>query len=331
MERGNVMTSAFIAPRRTLTILGLSLIVASAAQANCKIEKYAEMPVTMEGTRPIAAGTINGQPARFVIDSGAFYNTMPHDVAKKYGLSLKAGKVDYMVGAGGNSTVYEGNAKTFSLNGFLGGQQLQNIKFMVADKFSSFGHDGLIGQNTIGHDDTEYDLANGFVRLFRTKDCGDAPLAYWHGTLPVYVVSFEGRSAHTPHILGTATLNGKEIRVMFDSGASRSILTTRAASRLGIKLDDDKVVAAGTTRGIGDKISETSRARFDELDIGGEIIKNARLNVSDIELMPDGRPADMLLGADFFLSHRLYVAAFQRKLYFTYNGGRVFDLGAPTK
>jgi hypothetical protein len=37
---------------------------------------------------------------------------------------------------------------------------------------------------------------------------------------------------------------------------------------------------------------------------------------------------DMLIGADFFLSHRIYVANSQRKLYFTYNGGPVFNLTA---
>jgi tetratricopeptide (TPR) repeat protein len=37
----------------------------------------------------------------------------------------------------------------------------------------------------------------------------------------------------------------------------------------------------------------------------------------------------MLLGADFFLSHRIYVANGQRKLYFTYNGGPVFNLDRP--
>jgi tetratricopeptide (TPR) repeat protein len=36
--------------------------------------------------------------------------------------------------------------------------------------------------------------------------------------------------------------------------------------------------------------------------------------------------ADMLIGADFFLSHRIYVASSQHKLYFTYNGGPVFNL-----
>jgi tetratricopeptide (TPR) repeat protein len=42
--------------------------------------------------------------------------------------------------------------------------------------------------------------------------------------------------------------------------------------------------------------------------------------------------ADMLVGADFFLSHRVYVSNEQHKLYFTYNGGAVFNLTTlPTK
>jgi tetratricopeptide (TPR) repeat protein len=46
--------------------------------------------------------------------------------------------------------------------------------------------------------------------------------------------------------------------------------------------------------------------------------------------MPD---ADMLLGADFFVSHHVFVANSQRKLYLTYNGGAVFNLskGAATQ
>ena len=34
----------------------------------------------------------------------------------------------------------------------------------------------------------------------------------------------------------------------------------------------------------------------------------------------------MLAGADFFLSHRMFVSSTQHKLYFTYNGGPVFKL-----
>jgi len=34
----------------------------------------------------------------------------------------------------------------------------------------------------------------------------------------------------------------------------------------------------------------------------------------------------MLLGADFFMSHRIYVANGRRMIYFTYNGGPVFSV-----
>jgi tetratricopeptide (TPR) repeat protein len=47
-----------------------------------------------------------------------------------------------------------------------------------------------------------------------------------------------------------------------------------------------------------------------------------RIGDADLDL------ADMLIGADFFLSHRVYVASGQHKLYFTYNGGPVFNLAS---
>jgi hypothetical protein len=50
-------------------------------------------------------------------------------------------------------------------------------------------------------------------------------------------------------------------------------------------------------------------------------VKNARLNIGDTEL----ESADMLIGADFLLSHRANVANSEHKLYFTDNGGPVFD------
>ena len=37
----------------------------------------------------------------------------------------------------------------------------------------------------------------------------------------------------------------------------------------------------------------------------------------------------MMLGADFLRSHRLLVAHSQRKVYFTYAGGPVFQLNLP--
>ena len=64
----------------------------------------------------------------------------------------------------------------------------------------------------------------------------------------------------------------------------------------------------------------THLASFASFKVGDEEIRNPRLRGGDTR-----EGADMLLGADFFVSHRIYVSSTQRKMYFTYNGGRVFS------
>jgi tetratricopeptide (TPR) repeat protein len=82
-------------------------------------------------------------------------------------------------------------------------------------------------------------------------------------------------------------------------------------------------VDAGYSTGFGRRTNKDYIAPFASFKIGdAEEIKNARLRISDIDL----QIGDMLIGADFFLSHRVFVANSQHKMYFTYNGGPVFDL-----
>jgi len=114
--------------------------------------------------------------------------------------------------------------------------------------------------------------------------------------------------------------------VLFDTGAAVSMLTLDAAKRAGIGPDSPGVEAGGRVRGIGRKVANTWIARFASFKIGDEEVDNARLRFGELNLLQD----DLLIGADFFLSHRIYVATSQSRLYFTYNGGPVFDLTAQT-
>src|ERR1700720_4256846 len=126
-----------------------------------------------------------------------------------------------------------------------------------------------------------------------------------------------------PHASGTAFINGTKIRVMFDSGASTSMLSLKAAARAGVTPDTAGTVDAGYSRGIGRRTVKSYIAPFSSFKLGdGEEIKNTRLRIADVDL----DEGDMLLGADFFLSHHIYIANSQRRVYFTYNGGPVFNL-----
>ncbi len=149
-------------------------------------------------------------------------------------------------------------------------------------------------------------------------------MAYWAADKPYSVIDIEWASVRSPHTKGVAYVNGAKITVMFDTGAAQSLLKLRAAERAGVKPDGDGVVQAGSSHGLGRRGVQTWVAPFSSFKIGEEEVRNTRLRFGDIPL----EDADMLIGADFFLSHRVYVASSQRKLYFTYNGGPVFNLNA---
>ncbi len=306
----------------TLLIAGMCALSKAhgGAPPACTLVKWAEFPVTMAGTRPLISGSINGVSARFVIDSGAFFSVLGEPAAQKFNLVLRRSPVS-ISGIAGRLQSHLTDVKDFTVAGLPGGAR-HGVEFLVNDAIKFGDADGLIGQNVLGISDAEYDLANGLIRIFHTPRCGIQALAYWHGSADVGEVDIDPRTPTMPHIIGTALLDGVRLRVLFDTGASRSLLSRRAAAKAGFHPDGAGVVAQGLGA-TGWSTIETWTAPFKSLNVGGETIGNIRLLVGEV---PDMDYADMLIGADFFLSHRVYIANGQHKLYFTYNGGPVFDL-----
>ncbi|MES1189532.1 MAG: tetratricopeptide repeat protein [Steroidobacter sp.] len=309
-------------------IFAAGFILQAQAETRCELHRYGELPVTMIGMRPIVQGTINGQRARFLADSGAFFSVLSTGSAARFNLKLDFAPINFWVnGVTDSERPRLTKAGQFTLDGFMGGHVFKDINFIVLNDVVGDGLDGIIGENALGGADTEYDLGNGMIRLFQSEGCRKHSLAYWQNGGDVAEMDIEEKTSTQPHIVGTAVINGKKIRVVFDTGAVYSILTLSAAKRAGIRPEDESVKSAGIAGGIGGKLIDTWIAHFDTLDIGGELIKNARLRMGDIHLPMN---ADMLLGADFFLSHRIYVSAKENRIFFTYNGGPVFDLKATT-
>ena len=304
-----------------LALAALALLAGPdrAAAAVCTLQKIADLPVTMSGMNATIPVQINGQDARFFIDTGSFFSVMNPGSAAKFGLKL--GPLDphlHIMGVTGEVDAHVTTAKTLTFAGI----PFSGVEFLVGEHGLGSA-DGLLGQNVLGGPDVEYDFANGVMRLFRPKDCGSASLAYWSpdgagvAELSILPMDAQGR-----RILGTATLNGVKIRVVFDSGASRSVLTVAGARRAGVRTDGPDVIQVGGGSGIGARVVRSWIAPFQSFEIGGEQVKATRIGISDLDM----HDADMLLGADFFLSHRIYISRTQGRVYFTYNGGPVFTL-----
>jgi tetratricopeptide (TPR) repeat protein len=314
------MTAAIL----LLAAAASSAQAASAVPSKCKLVKLAELPVTMDNLVPLVPVKINGQETHMIADTGAFFSTLSTISADQFGIKgSMAPPGAFVVGVGGREGVVKiGKAKEFAFSDL---PPFHDISFLISPHEFASGTAGLLGQNVLGGLDVEYDLANGMIRIFKSQDCGDSILAYWAAGKPLSAITIPARSTEEPHILGDAKIDGKSIKVMFDTGSPVSYVSRPAAARVGIRADSDGVTAAGITSGVTEARLETWLAPFASFAIGDEEIKNTRLRVANIEL---SRGADMLIGADFFLSHRVFVANSQRKLYFTYNGGSVFRLGS---
>lgn len=312
--------------RILLGILSLALIPGSGLAARaCKLEELAELPVTMAGSRPLVAAKINGSDVQLLADSGAFFSMISPASAAEFKLRLREPPAHLRVvqGIGGSAAISVTTVKDFTLAGI----PLKNVDFIVGGSDPEGGIAGILGQNVFRIADVEYDLANGAIRLLRPRDCASANPVYWGTSEQAYsVMEINWATPLEPHTTGVAYLNGAKIRVLFDTGAAASMLTMRAAERAGIKPDSPGVVPGGTFHGIGTGSAETWLAPVQSFKIGDEEIRNTRLRLGEAHLLN----ADMLIGVDFFLSHRIYVASSQRRLYFTYDGGPVFNLKTTT-
>jgi tetratricopeptide (TPR) repeat protein/predicted aspartyl protease len=312
-------------------VAALSLSVRMAA-ANCQLQQLGSLAVDMHGLAPIVSARINGTEARFLLDTGAYYSILSEEAAEKYHLQVHSMPGSFFLrGTGGDQRARQTYVKSLEFIGV----PVHNIQFLVID--TRFGDDyaGIFGQNMLRFSDVEYDLANGVVRLFKPDGCERQPLAYWATGTPYTAIDLQYIDASEDHLRGTAMINGKRMTVFLDTGAARSFLSLQAAERAGITPDSPGVKFLGSLAGgIGPAHDKVWSAPVDSFQLGGEKVEHTHLLIADFDPAHrigetwDDMP-DMLLGEDFFLSHRIYVAYSQRKLYFTYNGGPLFNLNLP--
>jgi predicted aspartyl protease len=295
-------------------------IAPALAADDCKAQKI-DLPVTLSGMRALLDAKINGQDARFFFDSGAFYSTISAATAAQFGLKLSPAPYGmYITGMGGSAQVSVATVKEFTLVGI----PMRNKEFVVGGSESGTESAGVLGQEIAWTFDVEYDFSHSAMRLFRIEGCKHTRLAYWLTPGQSYsLLDIEKRELGHLHTIAEVYVNGKKIRAMFDTGAPKSVLSLSAAKRAGVALETPGVEKAGMSSGIGRARFETYIAPFASFRVGdAEEIQNARLRIADA-MIPE---ADMLIGFDFFLSHRIFVANSQRKMYISYNGGPVFNL-----
>ena len=292
----------------------------SAPAGACTLGKYGTLSVEMVGERPTTLVKVNGAATRFTIDTGAWFNVMSRANADALGLKPASAPFGFrMSGIGGSAAAEVARIKDL---GILD-TDLHHIDFVVG---GSDAGEGSLGANLLDFADREIDLAQGKVTLFKPEDCRKSALAYWVKQGGTYEVAdlHPSVNLNDRRSFVDVTINGKSVRALLDSGAPATVLSRRAAERVGIDLHGPGVKKGGLVRGVGARTYQSWIVRIDTFSVGTETIRHSEMLVMDGNFS-DGS-TDMVLGVDFMLAHHMYVANSQRKLYFTYNCGRVFSL-----
>src|SRR3984893_18211820 len=125
------------------------------------------------------------------------------------------------------------------------------------------------------------------------------------------ICSDRGGSISEQPLVFSVQLDGRRISALFDTGAQFSVLSTRTALALGVSegvlARDPAVMVRGAD---GEQLSAHAH-RFFRLEVDGEVIRNAEIDVTEINL----NDADFLLGIDFLGSQRVWISYGSQQLF----------------
>jgi tetratricopeptide (TPR) repeat protein len=286
------------------------------SRAACTLETF-EIPIRMIDSRPIATLGLNGTQVPMLLDSGAFFSLLTESIASQ--LHLPHMSLPHGMTVEGFTGRLDASLTRVDKVQFLKGE-ISRVQFIVGVNEVGGGAMGVLGRNFLSLLDTEYDLAHGVVRLVNpSRDCTESNLAYWAGDTPVIVAPLESTWNKDTAIRVTTRINGKAVKAILDTGASETSIDLPAAHRAGIA--DAAMTPGERVGGGGAGHARSWTAKVDSFELEGERITHNLLQVTDTRKDDD---TDMLIGLDYFLSHRIYVARSQQKLYATWNGGPVF-------
>jgi hypothetical protein len=305
---------------------------AAGATGSCKLVKIAELPIRVVHNKLVADGAVNGRPVSVMLDTGATATLITRPAADRLGL-IRQKTRRRMAGIGGESDVESALVDEFR----LGDATVKSRYMMVAgEREIGDGVAVILGEDFFHVVDVEFDLAHNAVRLFQPKDCENVSLAYWASN-GASEVPIERVYDAIPRIVLTVRVNGRSWGALFDSGAGASVLNRSDAARAGVVAEG----SGGISAGLGPALVDWTYGEVQSFVIGDESIKDTRIPVADLLKGASGYSrgniwgeslsgASMLLGVDFLRAHRVLVAHSQRKLYFTYVGGPVFQRANPT-
>jgi len=321
---------------------------AASAQAACNLELSASLPLKTENGRLFIPGYIGEHPVEYLVDLGA-PNTLLQAAGNAYGITPDNFRSLPLKAVMGDAEKQATLGPDADHNVALA---VQHLPMRLHGSLANFGSAlavATLGMDFFAHYDVEFDAAHQTLKLFTPTGCESAKLAYWSKhyvaadmvaniTRPLNVEPYT--VYNFPHIQMRVSVNGHDMLAAIDTGNKDSSLSLAAARVAGV--DSEGAPETDSVPDVFDGYSSPARlGSFDKIALGSETIAAAKAKIHSFnppagsavartgDLLVKSRNVgdDMVLGADFLISHRVLVSYSQNKVYFSPAEGQTF-LGA---
>jgi predicted aspartyl protease len=312
--------------------LAASLLAAGAAQADCKLLELAEFHVDPNSRVPVVDGEVNGKPVKVLFDTGSTFSMIPRHEAERLGLVLGTPVLGHAYGIGGQSELYVAQLKELKIGSFVkSGMQIE----VAGDRYVASDVSVVLGDDFFSQVDTEFDLPENVVRLFKPAGCSPDQLVYWGAAYSQARLLEWNRDS--PDAQTLVLVNGKQVLAGLDTGSEASSIDAKAADAAGVQRPAPNAASGAAIQGLGAETEESYIGHFDSFAFGDEKVNNVKLQVLDLTSgfrvsetgtnlprLLDDTPS-LYVGADFFRAHRIYIDVRDHLILFSYVGGPVFS------
>ena len=285
--------------------VGVCLLLAGSfgAEAACRVEPRASVPVTVSDNQPVVAVALNGQDTPLLLDTGAGRSLLTAAAVQRAGLPLDEWVSTPLRGAGNR---LEDRRNVMLRSMALGGLALQrrglaqSISLPVtAQRLDASGRiAGLLGADMLSRYDLDLDFPGGRMTLYAVTGCAGRFIPW---NTPYDTIA--ARPLPDDGILVPVLIDGHALDAQLDTGSEVSLIDARGLHRLGLTPEAIAHEPATQGLGIGGAFLE-HRHQFAELRIG-----TLRIAAPAIRVAALPRPSvDMLLGMDVLGSRRIWIS-----------------------
>ena len=263
------------------------------------------IPILNMGGRPVVEAKMNGVPVHMLLDTGSTHTILTPGAAEVLRLPQDRLRKSYGRGIGG--ATYEQNALLARFQ--LGAIDVERLTVPIAPMPGilrvSQRMVGVIGQDLLASGEVDLDFAARQMIIYPRNKCrADAPL--WtagHTSLRLYQEDDEALAL-------TATLNGRSMKALLDTGAAGTTISRSAFDRLGLPLPSAE--AEGTASGMGSNERRVRVFQSDLLEFG-----ELRVRQLEVGILMEGHipMADMVIGMDVLGSLRLWISYLNRRVH----------------